>query len=41
MTDEEYCLNVLMRVNGYSCDDCGKRGTDRCKQICRNVEKTI
>lgn len=41
MSDEEYCLNALLRVSGYTCDGCGKKMTDRCKQICRNVEKMI
>lgn len=41
MSDEQYCLNVLLRVNGYSCDECEKYGTNQCKQICKNVEKMI
>ena len=38
MSDEEYCLGVLMRVDGFTCAKCGKRGSDKCRTICRNVE---
>lgn len=41
MSDEQYCLNAYMRVQGYTCERCGKRGSDRCRSICINVKKMI
>ena len=37
----QYCLNALLRIDGYDCETCGKRGTDKCKEICHYVEKRI
>ena len=37
----EYCLNVLLRVPGHSCVLCGIHGTDKCRQICKKVERMV
>lgn len=41
MDEIQYCLNTLLHFDGYTCEECGKRGTDKCKEICKQVEKFI
>lgn len=42
MSDEQYCLNVLLRVDGYTCEECNyNQYSLKCKLICKNVEVMI
>lgn len=42
MNDEEqYCLDTLLRVKGHSCKECGKLHTEKCRTICKVVERHI
>ena len=38
---EQYCLDTLLRAEGFSCKECGKRGTKECNDICKVVERHI
>lgn len=39
-TNIQYCKNVLLRISS-SCEECGLLGSEKCKSICKQVERLI
>jgi len=42
MSEEQYCLNVVLWMDGFSCEECPhEKGSLKCKQICKSVDSMM